>query len=410
MQLIPVVPYPRENTLFRIHVVLSALLWVLILVATFGLVLVYVLLGGLFYLFGFSWFISHLKGNGARIGPDQFPDLHARIVSACDRLGLREYPECYLMQSDGILNALAARFLGRHYVVLFSPVVDALEERPASLDFYIGHELAHIHRKHTGLLRSVFLWPSAWLPLIGAAYRRAQEYTCDRYGLALCPAPEDAERALAVVVGGSRRWTTLNSDAFISQSAESGGFWMSFNELTSDYPWLSKRMLALRSLSTGRELRVPRRSLRAKVLAFFVPRVPGVGGGAGLLMLVAMVGIVAAIAIPQYDDYVRRARLAQVDAAAGVLLQHLQIEAGTVEQANAVLRDIGSVPAAQALQPQAGVEVHEGGVVVVTPHGRPGHTEDDALAFVPSVDEEAGAVQWHCETQRPEPRRPAYCR
>lgn len=409
MQILTVAPYPRENTLFRIHSVLSAVLWVLIVVATFGLVLVYLLFGGLFYLFGFSWFITHLKGNGARIGPDQFPDLHARIVSACDRLGIRELPECYLIQSDGILNALAAKFLGRHYVVLFSPIVDALEERPDSLDFYIGHELAHIHRKHTSLLRSVFLWPSAFLPLIGAAYRRAQEYTCDRYGLALCPKPEDAERALAVVVGGSRRWMTLNSDTFIGQSAESGGFWMSFNELTSDYPWLSKRMLALRALSSGRELRVPRRSLRAKLLALFVPRFPGIGGGGGLIMLVALVGVMAAIAIPQYEDYVKRARLAQVDAAAGTLLQHLQTEAATLEQANALLSALDRVPAVQALQAVASVDMREGGTVIVTPLGRPGG-QDDALAFVPSLDDVSGAVQWQCQTERPEPRRPSWCR
>lgn len=405
MQLLTVAPYPRENTLFRIHAILSALLWVLLVLATFGLVLVYLLLGGLFYLFGFSWFITHLKGNGARIGPDQYADLHARMVSACERLGIRELPECYLMQSDGVLNALAAKFLGRHYVVLFSPIVDALEERPDALDFYIGHELAHIHRKHTGLLRAVFLWPSAFLPLIGPAYRRAQEYTCDRYGLALCPQAEDAERALAVVAAGSRRWLTLNRDAFIRQSADSGGFWMSFNELTSDYPWLSKRMLALRALSSGCELRVPRRSLPAKLLALFVPRFPGLGGGAGLIMLVAIMGILAAIAIPAYDDYVKRARLAQVDAAASTLLQHLQTEATTVDQANALLPAMDRVPAVQALQALASVDLREGGVVVVTPQGRP----EDALAFVPSLDEASGAVLWQCQTERPDPRRPVWC-
>jgi hypothetical protein len=34
-----------------------------------------------------------------------------------------------------------------------------------------------------------------WLPLIGAAYSRAKESTCDRHGPACCASPDVAARA-----------------------------------------------------------------------------------------------------------------------------------------------------------------------------------------------------------------------
>ncbi|MGH8746356.1 MAG: M48 family metalloprotease, partial [Burkholderiales bacterium] len=37
---------------------------------------------------------------------------------------------------------------GAHYIVLLSDVVDALESERGAIDFYIGHELGHIRRKH----------------------------------------------------------------------------------------------------------------------------------------------------------------------------------------------------------------------------------------------------------------------
>ena len=92
------------------------------------------------------------------------------------------------MQGGGVLNAFATRFLGRNYVVLLSDIVDAMEEHPDGVSFYFGHELGHIRRHHlTGnLLRA----PVLWLPLIGAAYSRAKESTCDRHGRACCASPE----------------------------------------------------------------------------------------------------------------------------------------------------------------------------------------------------------------------------
>jgi Zn-dependent protease with chaperone function len=215
--------------------------------------------------------IAWLKGNSVRVTQEQFPDLHALYLQSCQRLGIDKRPEFYLAQADGMLNAMATRFMRRDYVVLLSGVVEALEDRPQAIKFYMGHELAHIQRKH--LSRHWWLWPGMIFPLLSPAYSRACEYTCDRHGFACSDNLEDAKRALAVLVAGPDRWKTLNIGAFEAQAKESGGFWMAVNELTADYPWLCKRMMVLEN----RSALFPRRSFFAWMIAAVSPRL-GYGG------------------------------------------------------------------------------------------------------------------------------------
>lgn len=143
--------YKHEKPLLLVTAVLAVAIWLaLILGGTLGIVLLYLLVGGyVFFLFAHSAFISHLKGGsgGVRISREQYPDLYDRLIRCCEKVGgVKEVPEAYLLRTD-FFNALATKFLGRHFVVLFTDVVDALEERPDAIDFYIGHELGHIHRR-----------------------------------------------------------------------------------------------------------------------------------------------------------------------------------------------------------------------------------------------------------------------
>ena len=174
--------YPRENSLGAITLVLGLIGWLLIVVGTFGLALVYLLFGFIFYVFAHSAFISWLRGNSVLLSQAQLPDLRARFEACCKRLGLDEVPEAYLMQGGGTLNAFATRFLGRDYVVLLSDIVDAMDDHPDGVHFYFGHELGHIRRHH--LTGNQLRAPVLWLPLLGAAYARAKESTCDRHGRA----------------------------------------------------------------------------------------------------------------------------------------------------------------------------------------------------------------------------------
>jgi len=303
--------YKNEHALFTILVVIATIFWLVWVIGTFGLALIYLPLFAIGYLFMQSGLIVHLKGNGVKISAVQFPELYKRYILCCKKLGLNECPDAYLINGSGMLNAFASRFLGRNFVVLYSNVVHGMADHPEALNFYIGHELGHIQRKH--LQWGPYLMAPSILPLVGTAYSRAREYTCDQFGRACCESTEDALKGLIALSAGENLWTTVNIPAYLKQAEESSGFWMSFHELVSDYPWLVKRAARIRNPDYS----APSRDIFAWILAVFVPRL-GVGGGiGGLLVTVAIVGILAAIAVPQFTQYRMRAHNAQVEKAKG---------------------------------------------------------------------------------------------
>lgn len=296
--------YAKEKTLFAVLAAFAALFWLLLTVASVGTVWLILPLLYLFCLAAHSYFIAHLQGNAVEVGAQQLPQLHARFQACCKIVGLDKEPHFYLMSGNGALNAFATRFLRRYYVVLLSDVVDALQDDEGALNFYIGHELGHIAQKH--LARHWWISLVMLTPLLGSAYSRAREYSCDQYGLACCRDTDSAMRALAVLAAGGKRWKTVNLDAYIGQSERSGGFWMSLNELTGDYPWLCKRVARVQR---GDAARFPRRHWAAWALAALVPRT-GFGFVGGLILYVYLGGVAAAVAIPAYQQYVARAQAA----------------------------------------------------------------------------------------------------
>ncbi|MBN4053562.1 M48 family metalloprotease [Haliea sp. AH-315-K21] len=298
--------YKNEKPLFRISLLISVIFWILLIVGTFGMALIYLLLLFVFYLFVQSAFISHLKGNGVKVTQEQYPDLYNNLTSCCQKLDIQDIPDIYLLRTD-FFNALATRFLGKNFIVLFTDVIDALENQPDAVTFYIGHELGHIHRKH--LTWGIVLAPSSILPLLGAAYRRAMEYTCDRYGTYCCNNEKDVEAAIATMVAGDTRWNSLNVEKYIEQSKQTSGFWMSYHELTNDYPWLSKRLATALASKKGFSAEHPKRSFFAWILAAITLRFGAAGGGGtNILVTIAVIGILAAVALPAYQDYTIRAR------------------------------------------------------------------------------------------------------
>jgi Zn-dependent protease with chaperone function/type II secretory pathway pseudopilin PulG len=292
--------HKTEKPFFVIALVISILFWLLLILGTLGLGLIYLLMFYIIFLFTHSAFISYLKGVGVKVSDEQFPDLHQKLLQSCQKLGMREIPDVYVLRTD-FFNALATRFLGRNFLVLFSDVLDAFEEHPDALDFYIGHELGHIHRKH--LLWAPVIFPAMLLPILGFALRRAEEYTCDRYGAACVKTEEDVKFALAALAAGDTRWKKTNINAYLSQVQDTKGFWMSFHEFTSDYPWLTKRMSAALGFKNNTPVKHPTRNIFAVLFALFVPRL-GMGGGfSSIIIVVAIIGILAAVAIPRYKDY-----------------------------------------------------------------------------------------------------------
>jgi Zn-dependent protease with chaperone function len=293
--------YPRERSLGTLTLVLGLLAWLLLIIGTFGTALVFMALGFLAYLFVQSALIAHIRGNGVELSESQFPDLYAHFQACCERLKLPTRPKAYILNGNGTLNAFATKFLGLQYVVLMSDVIDAMDRHAEGIRFYIGHELGHLRLRH--LSGHLLRWPVLWLPLLGAAYSRAKESSCDRHGLACCGSPTSAAHALAALSSGAKRWTKLDAAAYVRQSNETGGFWMSFHELVAGYPWLSKRFARVMDANAS----APRRNPFAYLPALFVPYAGRLGAGFGFIILVYIVGVGAAVAIPAYKNYQTRA-------------------------------------------------------------------------------------------------------
>jgi Zn-dependent protease with chaperone function/Tfp pilus assembly major pilin PilA len=296
--------YKNEQPLFVIALIVSLIFWLCLVLGTAGIALLYGLFFYIAYLFAQSGFISYIKGTGVKVSANQYPDLYERLMACCRKIGLTTSPDCYVLRT-GFFNALATKFRGKHFIVLFSDVIDALHNDPEGFNFYIGHELGHIHRKH--LTWGVWLAPARILPLLGAAYSRACEYTCDRYGLACCQSPAAAQRGLLAIATGDTRFTSTDIDAYIGQRDETNGFWMSFHELIGTYPWLVKRAAALKSLAEGHAPEQPRRNPLAWLFALFVPNAGGGGSAAAFLIVIAIIGILAAVAVPAFTQYRQRA-------------------------------------------------------------------------------------------------------
>jgi len=302
--------YKNEKPLFVINLIISLLIWIILIFGTVGVALIWILFFFIFYLFVQSGLIAYLKGTAVKLTPDQFPDLYKQLRECCKKLNIIDIPETYMLHADGAFNAFATRFLKRHYVVLFSDVIDALESHKEALNFYFGHELGHIHRKH--LFWRPILFPAGILPLIGAAYSRAREYTCDNYGFACCNNPDDAVMGLAVLSAGGKRWQSMSIESYVDQTKETGSFWMSFHELIADYPWLVKRMARISSKVNKTSIQFPGRHPIAWLFALFVPRTGGRAGGGSVLVVIAIIGILAAIAIPNFVAYRNKAHQSSV--------------------------------------------------------------------------------------------------
>lgn len=373
--------YPREKTLGTITLVLGIIVWLLLVLGTFGVALLYVLLGFIGYLFAQSGLIAWLRGTGVRLSEDQLPELYLQYLQCCQKLGLNDPPEAYVLQGDGMMNAFATRFLGRNYVILLADTLDALREMPDGINFYFGHELGHIRRGH--LTGHIWRAPVLWLPLVGAAYSRAKEYTCDMHGRACCEHSESAARALVVLAAGAEKWKQVNLATYARQTLANRGFFPDFHELIGGYPWLTKRVV--RALNP--DTRMPGRNPFSYLLAFFVPYGGRVGGGAaGMLMLlvvVAAVGVLAAVGVPELQRYQERTQLQHLWSEGAPLREAL---GGYYEQKQEIPDDLPSVGITPA---QAGEWEYDGDTMSLTYRLKRG-----AFAMVP-VDQ-GGKVVWHC--------------
>jgi Zn-dependent protease with chaperone function len=239
---------PRERWLYAVMLVVSLMVYGVLLLVALGdpkaasMIVTYGLLFPFLALFAHGLALGRVRGNSVRVSERQLPQLHRLAAAHARRLGMERVPAIYVMQSGGILNAFATRFLGRDFVIIYSDVLElALAQGEAAVGFIVGHELAHLWRGHLK-----YRWltaPGRLMPYLGAAYSRACEYTCDRIG-AFCQ-PEGAISGLLALAAGKQLHAHVDVREFAAQAETDTGFWVRRAEIISSHPNLPKRVAAL---------------------------------------------------------------------------------------------------------------------------------------------------------------------
>jgi len=210
-----------------------------------------------------------------RIGPDQFPELHARVQELSRRAGLGKMPAAYVMQAGGDLNALATKLFRARMIVLFSDLLEACGDDAAARDMIIGHELGHIRAGHLNWLWVIL--PGMFVPFLGSAYSRARERTCDRYGAALCGDSRGAVTGLSILAAGAARGPRMNASAFVRQREDLDTGWMTLANWLAGYPPLCDRVAAV-APSLGVPAPTPRGPVRALGILAVIAIVPTILG------------------------------------------------------------------------------------------------------------------------------------
>ena len=237
-------PVPKEKTYFTVSLVISIILWILVVVSLIGII--YALLGGLVVWLTHGLLIARLKSESIRVEEHQYPELYASYMDVCAKLQVAKAPDLYILQAGGLLNAFATRHSGRNFVVVYSSFLEACGADSPQIKFLLGHEIGHIQRRH--ISKHLLLLPSLIFPLIGPAYRRACEATCDRFGAFASGDLKASMRALLILGGGREAAIRVEPSRFAIQHHSERGFFVSWHELISSYPTLSQRVSNLLAL------------------------------------------------------------------------------------------------------------------------------------------------------------------
>lgn len=238
MDTVQVEKHETEPIYFAIVLILSIVMWILLTVSVIGII--YLGLIALFFFVTHIGFIAYVRGNAVRISADQFPELNNRITELSKRIGLFKPPDAYIMQAGGALNALATKLFSDNFIILYSDLLDACGENHTARDMIIGHELGHIKAGHLKL--TWLILPGLLFPFIGTALSRAREYTCDKYGAALCGDLNGAKHGLAILSAGPKYAKSMNLEAFVKQQNDLNTGVMTIGRWLSTHPPLSERI------------------------------------------------------------------------------------------------------------------------------------------------------------------------
>jgi type IV pilus assembly protein PilA len=128
-----------------------------------------------------------------------------------------------------------------------------------------------------------------------------------------------------------------------------------------------------------------------------------------LMIVVAIIGILAAIAIPQYQDYTIRSKMTEglnLAAPAKLAVAETYASSGTFPGDNAT----AGLAATISSKYVTSVVVSGAGVITVTLQGIHANVNGKVITLTPGVDASATRVDWVCASDADDKYLPANCR
>ena len=241
--------HSKEQVYFGAAAVVGGIMWLILLLITVGTILLWAIPVAIIAWVSEQFFKAQMFGNSVKVSENQYPEIH-NIVQGCSRsLGLSRIPNVFVINSSGVTNAMAVRFLSKKYVLLYSELIDLMllnREDMNELKMLIGHELAHHAAGHVNPLRRLLVMPAMFIPFLGNAYSRACELTADRIGAAFTQDIEASKRALVALACGSDALVgKTNVESFIQQERDVPSIAGFMSELYSSHPRMTIRLMEL---------------------------------------------------------------------------------------------------------------------------------------------------------------------
>ena len=190
--------------------------------------------------------LASVKAQSVRITQRNFPEIYQLIFCFTQRLGMKQVPEAYIVQQNGILNAFSSFIPHRQYIQINTEVFEVAYREHKDLNalaFIIAHEIAHIYYGHATMHYNLPIWFSMNVPLFSAIASRTREYSCDRLAQRLTN--YDGLDAMLMLMVDRHIYTMVDKQDYIDQTAKDGGFFLWLNNLLSTHPIMPKRIRAL---------------------------------------------------------------------------------------------------------------------------------------------------------------------
>lgn len=246
--------HPLEQSRFYIAVaVISPIVLVgaIMILASYGVLLLY--LGFIAFLvwLGLRMLTLNLIANAVRVGPENFPEIHAMMVQVKQRLDYDKEVGIYVVDEGG-LNALLFKFMNSRFIILPSDLAADLSRRENQnqLIWIIGRFVGAMKAKHFRLQFATLIINGIeklkFLNILLYPYERAIQYSGDQIGLALCRDLDAAATALVKFMVGEKVARRVQLQGLLVQGQEIRSSTLAWiMGLLSPHPTLISRYLNL---------------------------------------------------------------------------------------------------------------------------------------------------------------------